>query len=217
MRPVLAEKVFGFFEEALADGIDVFVARVGEFLELGFLRRAEFGGDLHSNTDVEVSPAVPLDVFYALALQAKDIAGLGAGRNFDLGRAVEGGHLDFSAEGSLDEADRDFANQIVTVPGKNLMGLYMEDNVKIARGTPASAGFAITGGAQARAGVHARRDSEFDFARPFAPARTPALAARIFDRAPRAFATGAGLSDAEDPAGGDDLATATAGGTGFGL
>ncbi len=204
------EEGFGFVEEALGAGVDVGVAEFGEFLEFGFLGVIEMGGDFDGDAGEEVAGAVALDVFDAVAFEAEDGVVLGAGGDFDVGLAGEGGDFEFSAEGGLDEADGDFADEVVVFAGEDFVGFDVEDDVEVAVGAALEAGFAVAGGAKAGAGVDAGGDAEFDLGGAFAAALAAAGGAGFFDNAAGAFAAGAGLGDAEDAAGHDDLAASAA-------
>jgi len=69
----------------------------------------------------------------------------------------------------------------------------------------AKAGLAVAGGTQARTGVHAWRDAEFDFGSAFEFAVAMARFARLFQDASGAFAVRTRLRDAEDAARGEHL------------
>ena len=55
------------------------------------------------------------------------------GGNFDGSLAVESGHIDFRAEGGLDETDRHLAEQVVAVALEDFVRADVEDHVEIAR------------------------------------------------------------------------------------
>ena len=49
------KEVFRFFEEALHAGIDLFVAKGGKFLELGFLRGIKVSRHLDRHSNVQIA------------------------------------------------------------------------------------------------------------------------------------------------------------------
>jgi hypothetical protein len=77
--------------------------------------------------------------------------------------AFERRHLDFRAERGLDETHRHFAKQIVAVALENLVRLDVQHHIQIARRPAAKTRLAISRRAQARTGVHARRNAQFYF------------------------------------------------------
>lgn len=196
----LTENILGFFEEAFAERVDVDVAHFAEFLELGFLGGVEVAGNLDDDFDVEIAVTVALETFNPFPFEAEDGVGLGAGGDADLGLAGEGGHFDFRAEGRLDELDGDLADEIVAITMKDFVSFDVENDVKIAGGAPTETGFAVADGTEARAGVDAGGDFQFNLAGFFATTGTVANAARFFDDLAGAFAATAGLGDAEDAA-----------------
>src|SRR3546814_5298657 len=68
----------------------------------------------------------------ALAAQAEHLAGLGFLRNPDLGRAIEGWHIDGGAECCLREADRHLAIQVVALALKDRVWANLHIDVQIA-------------------------------------------------------------------------------------
>ena len=163
------------------------------------------------NADVQIAVAIALQIFHALAFDAKGRARLRAGGNFNRRPAVERRHFNFRAESRLDKTDRHFAEQVVAVALKNFMRLDMQHDVKIARWPAAKTGFAVAGGTQARTRVHTRRDAELDFGAAFALAFAVAGFAGLFHDASRAIAVRTRLRDAKDAAGGEHLPASAAG------
>src|SRR5256884_618935 len=115
----------------------------------------------------------------------------------------------------MDKTNRHVANQIVAVAVENLMRPDMQNDVKISGRPAANAALPVAGRAQARAGVHARGNFNCDFGSALAPSGAPARATGLFHGAAGAFASRAGLGDAENPARVDDLPASAAGGTGL--
>src|SRR5581483_11368583 len=83
-------------------------------------------------------------------------------------------------------------------------------HIQIALRPAPQARFAVAAGAQPRPGIHARRDAQLDLGRHFAPAAAVTGLARFLQDAPRAFATRAGLRNAENSPRTDDLAPSAA-------
>jgi hypothetical protein len=217
VRTSSAEKVSSLGEEPATDGVDVFVAKVSEFLELGFLGGVQVGWDFDGNAHVEIAMPISLDVLHAFAFKPENGSVLGAGRDLDSGLSFEGGNIDLRAQGGLNKTDRNIANQVVSVALEDLMSLNVEDDIEIACGTTASACFAVAGGTKTSTGIHAGWNADFDFGGALALTGSLASAAGVLDDATCALATGTGLGNAENAAGADHLAATTTGGAGFNL
>ena len=86
----------------------------------------------------------------------EDLAGLGFGRNLDLGRPIQCRDLDLTAEGSRRETDRHLAVQVVVIALKHGVRLDVDHDVKIARRAAVYPGFAFAREPDAIALVHAR-------------------------------------------------------------
>src|SRR6516162_8399959 len=102
--------------------------------------------DIHAH--VQVSMAVALDILDTFAFQSEHGAGLSAGRDLDAGVAVQSGHFDFRPQRGLNEADGYFAQQIFTVPLKDLMRTNVNDDIEIPGWSAAEARLAISCRAQ---------------------------------------------------------------------
>ena len=72
------EETLRLLEKALADRMDLFVTKLGEFLKFGPLCGVEVGWNFHGYADVQIAPSVALRVLDALAFHAKHLAGLRA-------------------------------------------------------------------------------------------------------------------------------------------
>ena len=73
------EQFFGLFKKAFADGIGVFAAGFGEFLQFGLLLRGQVRRDFDLDAHVQIAAAVALEIFHALALDPEGCARLRAG------------------------------------------------------------------------------------------------------------------------------------------
>ena len=135
-----------------------------------------------------------------------------SGGDSNVGLAGEGGDFDFRAKGGLDEVDRNVAKKIVAVALKDVVRFDVKDDVKVAMGSTADAGFAVAGAAQAGAAIDASGNFQLNLRILFAPTGAAANFARAFDDLTSAFAAAAGLGDAENAARHDDLAATAAGG-----
>ncbi len=140
------KEVFGFFEEALADGAFLAAAELGEFLELGFLRGRQMRRDFDVDSHVQIAVAVALNVFDAFAFEAEHGAWLCSGRDANAGLAIEGGDLDFRAERRLDEVDRHLAQEIIAIALKDFMWSHVQNHVQVARGSAAEASLPVASG-----------------------------------------------------------------------
>src|SRR5512140_3047367 len=116
-------------------------------------------GDFYVDANVEIAGTVALNIFHALSLEAEHGARLGAGRDSDGAFAVEGRHVAVGAESGLHEAHRHFTAQVVAVALEDFMRSDVEDDVEVARGSAARAGFAIAGRPQTRAGIDTGGDA----------------------------------------------------------
>ena len=175
-----AEKILGFFQEALADGIHRFVAQLGELLQLGALGGVEAGGHLDIRPHQQVAVAVALHVFDSPAFQSKYGAGLGPRRHFDQGFAGERGHLDLRAQGGLHKADGHLAIQVVALALEDFMLLDMDDDGQVSRVAPADSRFARVHDAQAGPGIHPGGHPDFHLGGALAPPGAMAALARFF-------------------------------------
>src|SRR5262249_59720743 len=72
--------------------------------------------------------------------------------------SVERRHLDVASEGDGGEVDRDLAEQIDAVAAEDLVFLHVHDDVEMAGGPAARAGFALTLEPQLLAGGDPRRN-----------------------------------------------------------
>ena len=138
-------KFFGLFKKTLADGVDVFVAKRGEFLQLGLLFGRQARRHLDLDAHVQIAMAVALQVFHALALDAERRMRLRAGGDFDDRPAIERRHFNFRAERGLNKTHRHLAKQIVAVALENFMRLEVQHHVKVARRPAAKPGLAVAG------------------------------------------------------------------------
>src|SRR6266404_3890185 len=123
------KEVFGFFEEALADGAFLAAAELGEFLELGFLRGRQMRRNFDIDAHVQVAMTVALNVFNAFAFEPEHGARLCARRDTDAGLAIERRDLDFRPEGRLDKVDRHLAQKIIAIALENFMRSNVEHHI----------------------------------------------------------------------------------------
>src|SRR5437762_3475903 len=119
--------------------------------------------------------------------------------------------MDFSAKRRGGEGDRHVAMQVAAFALENGVLLDVDDDIEIARGTAAHAGFAVAAGAEPRAVLDASGDFQFDARGFFDPTFAATGAAGFLDRAAGALAGRACLRDLEKSARDDDLAAAAAG------
>src|SRR6516162_4763723 len=89
-RAPLLKKILRFVEEALAKRAFLSVAKVGEFLKLGFLRGGQVRRHFDVYANVQVAVAVALNVFNAFSFQAEHRARLCAGRNLNRSLPLQG-------------------------------------------------------------------------------------------------------------------------------
>ena len=192
----------------LADGF-------GEGAEFFLLLFAELGRHLHLDGHVEIALGTAGKGGHALIANPEGGASLGARPDLDGGLAIQGGNLELTTEGCGAEREGDFAEKRGALALEDIMVLDVDEGVKITRRAAAHACIAVAGGAEADAGINARRDAELDAGLALDAAFAPAVAAGIGNglaRAP-AFRAGCLLDEnarlsAHDPA-------ARAGGAGF--
>src|SRR5581483_1736356 len=146
----------------------------------------------HLDHHVLVAPTAAADVGHALAGQAEGLAVLGAGRDFDLDRALERGHLDPVADGRLDDVHVQLEDHVLLAPLELRVGLDPEDDVEVARRAAAHARLALGGEPDLGAGIDAGRDPDRQLPGLLHPALAAALGARALDHPPGARARGAG-------------------------
>ncbi len=116
----------------------------------------------HLDAHVQVTVAIAVQVFYALALDAESRGRLRAGGDFD-GRAVfQRRNFDLRAERRLHKTHRHLADQIIAVAFEYLMLFDEQNNVKIAGRPAAKTGLPIALRTQSRATLDARRYFQFD-------------------------------------------------------
>ena len=83
------------------------------------------------HTYMLIALVIPLMVSDALPLHAENFAGLGAGRYFHFHFSLERRHIDFRAESSLHETNRNIADNIKIVANENRMRFHLNDNVEV--------------------------------------------------------------------------------------
>lgn len=91
----------------------------------------QFGGDLDRHLDVLVSLSVSVQMMDAHPAQGEDLAALGSGRDGDFFSSVQRGDFNLFSQGGLDKRNGNLAQDIVFMPFKERMGIYVQDYVKI--------------------------------------------------------------------------------------
>src|SRR3546814_95650 len=131
--------------------------------------------------------------FDSLAAQAAPLAGLVFLRNPDLGRAIEGWHIDGGAECCLREADRHLAIQVVALALKDRVWANLHIDVQIAVRRTTRPCFALASETDAVTGIDTGRDLDLEHTLGFDPAIAMTVATGRFDRPAGALAMRAGL------------------------
>jgi hypothetical protein len=121
-RRVVVEKPFGH-------GIDILAAGRGKFSQEFLLLARQASRSFNVYADMLVALLVTLNIVHALALHAKDFAGLSPRGNFHLYLAVERRYVDVRSQGSLRKADRHVAEDVEIFTNEDRMGLDFNDNV----------------------------------------------------------------------------------------
>ena len=138
--------------------------RLAELLEKLALFARELARNLHVHVHEQVAPAAALQARHAEILQPDARPGLNAIGNFDRLQAIEGEQVDFGPQRGLRHVDRNGAVQIVALALENRMLFHLDHDVQIAGRPAIEAGLPFVGQLQMRAGVHARRNGDFQLA-----------------------------------------------------
>src|SRR5688500_2568771 len=180
--PLHAEGVFDSVEEAAGlFGLGLLFEGGGELLQELALLVGQVGRGFDAQADLEVAAAAAVEVRHALAAQAHRAAGLGAGRDLEPGRLVEGGDLDLVAEGGLGDVDRQVGHQVVGLAAEVAVRLDVDHQVEVAGRAAVGARLALVAQPDLRAVVDAARDAHLEGAVDPHHALAAALLARIGD------------------------------------
>src|SRR3990170_2374614 len=187
-----------------------------ECLQQFFLALVEVDRGFDARVAIEIAGRVRAHVAYALAAQAEHLAGLGAGRDLEIGAPIESRNFHFTAECCCREAHRHLAVQVVAVAFEQIVRLEAHLHIQIARRSAALAGLTLAREpnlvAFIHAGRHFHRQGLADLDAPLAVAGI----ARALDHLAAAAARGTGLLDGEESLLHAHLAVAAAGCAGRG-
>ena len=177
-----------------------------KFLLLG--RKPGRGVEVHHHH--QVAPGLAAQAGQALAPDAEGGPRLGAGGNFQAGLALQGGHLDFRAQGGFHEGQADLVIEVHLLAGEPGMGGDLHLDEEVAGLAVASAAFPLAPEAQAGPRIHSRGDAHLQG--PFLLNQAGALAVLAGGRhnGAGAPALGTGIEDLELPLGLAHLAPAAA-------
>src|SRR5437870_2227684 len=193
-----AEHRLDLVEEALREGMDLFARQPCELLEQLALAGRQLLRRLHDDTHQLVAAPVAVQVRDALALQAKDLPRLGAGRDLHARRALERGHLHLGPEGGLRDADRHLTDDVPSLAHEQGMLAHAEQHVEVARGAAVHPRLALAAELQTRAGVDPGGNLDVQLMSPALDTRAAARRARVGDDRPLPVAVAAGLGDREE-------------------
>src|SRR6185436_13411253 len=112
--------------------------------------------------DMQIAVSVALHILNAFALEPEHGAGLRPRWNPQRSPAIEHGYRNLGAQSGLDEIDRHFAEQIVTIALKDFVRFDVQDDVKIARGPTTQAGLAVSRRSQTRPGINPSWNAQLD-------------------------------------------------------
>src|SRR5690606_3577419 len=188
-----------------------------ELLQQFALLGGEVDRGLDHHAAVQVARRAAAHRAHALAAQAEGLAGLGLGRDPDLGLATERRHVDHVAEGGLRNADRHLAVQVVAVAGEDRMLAHAHFHVEVAWRGARRTGLALAGQADAVTAVHACGNLDRKDLLVLDAAGAVALAAGVAHHLATPAAVRAGLLHGEDAALEADLAMPAAGAAGLDL
>ena len=147
---------------------------------------------------IEVSGIARAQALDALAAQPEGLAVLRALGQFDLGLAIERGHMDLPAQRRRDHAHRCGAVQVIAIALEDLMWLDPDLDVQVARRAAVGAGLAVASRTNTHAFVDAGRDLDLERLVLLDAALAMTGHARLGDHLAHATAGRAGLLDAEE-------------------
>ena len=127
---------------------------------------------------------------------------------------MQRGNFDLRAKRRLRKADRNRAVEIGAAPLEKRVLFHFEKNIEIARRAAVRARLALPGHAQARAGIDAGGNADFERALALDAPLAAARVARVADHLARALASRAGARDGEKSLLVGHLAAAAAGAAG---
>ena len=94
------------------------------------------------------------------------MTGLGAGRDFQFGGTMDGGHVCLAAEGRLDHGDGETEVNGLTITLKMLVIVNVNHDIEIAGRTAPATAFPFTGQSHPRPGVHPGGNADIDLFTP---------------------------------------------------
>jgi hypothetical protein len=196
LKLYILKKLLNPIEPRLGLGA-VFVIGFGEGgIELAqqvFLFFGELDRGFHHHAAHQVAGVAAVDGAHAFAAQAEHLAGLGLGDDLEFDAAVQGRHVQFTAQHRGGETDGDFAIEVVLFAREDGMVLDLDEDVEVARRAAVFAGLAFAGETDAVAGVHARGDLDRQGLAFLDAALAVAGLARVLDDGAAAVAAGTGL------------------------
>src|SRR5207245_2464606 len=133
-----------------------------ELLEEATLLRRQPTRRLHDHADQLVSPTRSLESREAFAAEPEDRAALDPRGDPQAARAVEGGHLDFCAQGRLGEGDWQFEQDVVAFAGEAFVRADLHRHVEVAGRRPGISRETAARDPKLDAVRHTRRDLHGD-------------------------------------------------------
>ncbi len=170
-----------------------------EFPEQLLLAFSQLHRCLDDDVNHQIARGMAADIADAFAPEAEDLGALRLRGNPYVGGAVEGGDLDFAAQGCGGETDWHLAMQVVTIALEDGVLLDVNLHVEIPRRPTVDTGFAMAAMTQAHAVIDPRRNLHFEGLLPLDAPRAAAGGAGLRNDAAAAMAFGAGLLDGEEP------------------
>jgi len=140
--------IFDLAEEALSLGVILVVGIIVKLAEELFLLFAQVLWDLNGDLNILVACASAVDAWNTLALELKDIAGLGALMDAVAYLAVESRNLNIVTQSSLSESDRHIEPYVVATALKNSVGANCDEYLKVTVRTAVGAGVTLSANSQ---------------------------------------------------------------------
>jgi len=179
------------------DGAILDAADFRKFLKCLALIVIEPSGNFNLDAREDIAACGALESGHTLTADAKHRAALRAGGDFEVHGAFECRHTDFATESRRGEREWDFAEQIQTFAGEDIVLFNVNHDVEIARWPAANARLAAACAPQTRRLVDAGGDFDFDAGCFFVSPLAAAGFARLLDDLSAPVALGAGLGNLE--------------------
>src|SRR6266516_2267438 len=162
----LLENIFSFLKQVTEDVLVVlfalFAFKAGKLLEQTFLFRGQAGWRHHFDDNVLIAASAAVYYRYPHPLEAERAITLCTSRNLEIRcLAIHCRHFNLVSEGCLSKADRQFIQNVVALPLEELVRLYRENNIQVARSATTGANFTFASDTHINAIIYASRDIHY--------------------------------------------------------